>query len=149
MPDFKFFHPIEVRYGDLDPQGHVNNAKYLTYIEQARTQYVRRLGLWPGGSFQDLGIILADAHLTFRAQITFGQSMRVGTRVVSIGNKSFKMEFRLEDAADGKELASGTTVQVAFDYRSGKSMPVPQAWREAIIQFEELEDQHTTTERPQ
>ena len=147
MPDFKFFHPIEVRYGDLDPQGHVNNAKYLTYLEQARTQYVRRLGLWPGGSFQDLGMILADVHLAFRAQITFGQTVRVGVRVASIGNKSFKMEYRLEDAANGKELASGATVQVAFDYRSGKTMPVPQAWRETIIEFEGLEDQETTTER--
>jgi acyl-CoA thioester hydrolase len=149
MPDFKFFHPIEVRYGDLDPQGHVNNASYLTYIEQARTQYVRRLGLWSGGSFQDIGIILADVHLTFRAQITFGQTVRVGARVASIGNKSFRMEYRLEDAVDGKELASGTSVLVAFDYHSGKTMPVPQAWREAIIHFEGLEDQETTTERPQ
>ena len=36
MADFRFYHPIEVRYGDLDPQGHVNNARYLTYLEQAR-----------------------------------------------------------------------------------------------------------------
>ena len=143
MADFKFFHPIEVRFGDLDPQGHVNNAKYLTYMEQARTQYVRRLGIWPGGSFQDLGVILADAHLTFRAQITFGQTVRVGVRVASIGNKSFIMEYLLEDPAGGKELARAETVQVAFDYRSGKSIPVPPAWREAILQFEGLEDQET------
>jgi acyl-CoA thioester hydrolase len=143
MTDFKFFHPIEVRFGDLDPQGHVNNAKYLTYMEQARTQYVRRLGLWQSGSFQDLGMILADAHLTFRAQITFGQTVRVGVRVASIGNKSFIMEYCLEDAAGGKELARAETVQVAFDYRSGKSIPVPPAWREAILQFEGLEDQGT------
>ena len=149
MPDFKFFHPIEVRYGDLDAQGHVNNASYLTFMEQARIQYIRRLGLWSGGSFQDLGVILADVHLAFRAQITFGQTVQVGVRVASIGNKSYMMEYRLEDAADGKELASGTTVQVAFDYHSGKTMPVPQAWREAIIEFEGLVDQETTTERPQ
>ena len=44
MTDYKFFHPIEVRYGDLDPQGHVNNAKYLTYFEQARVHYLISLG---------------------------------------------------------------------------------------------------------
>ena len=36
MDDFKFHHPIEVRYSDLDPQGHVNNARFLTFFEQAR-----------------------------------------------------------------------------------------------------------------
>src|SRR6266540_1003357 len=34
MADFHFCHPIEIRYGDLDPQGHVNNAKHLTYFGQ-------------------------------------------------------------------------------------------------------------------
>ena len=72
MPTFCFYHPIEVRYGDLDPQGHVNNAKYMTYMEQARVAYIRHLGLWPGGSFLDLGIILADARITFRKPILFG-----------------------------------------------------------------------------
>ncbi len=71
MSLFGFYQPIELRYGDLDPQGHVNNASYLTYIEQARIGYIRHLGLWQGGSFLDIGIILADVHLTFRAPILF------------------------------------------------------------------------------
>jgi hypothetical protein len=61
MNEYNFYYPIEVRYGDLDPQGHVNNAKYLTYMEQARVAYIRRLGVWKGDSFLDIGIILADA----------------------------------------------------------------------------------------
>ena len=40
MTDFQILPPIEVRYGDLDPQGHVNNAKHLTYFEQARIAYM-------------------------------------------------------------------------------------------------------------
>jgi acyl-CoA thioester hydrolase len=140
MPEIKFYHPIEVRYADLDPQGHVNNAKYLTYIEQARTQYIRRLGLWPGGSFMDFGVILADVQMTFKSPITFGQMVRVGARVSQIGNKSFRMEYCLEDAADGKELASGTTVLVTFDYHTGKTIPVPETWRKAITEFEGLEN---------
>lgn len=140
MPEFKFYHSIEVRYADLDPQGHVNNAKYLTYIEQARIRYVRRLGLWPGGSFMDIGIILADVHMTFKTPITFGQSVRVGVRVSQIGNKSFRMDYCLEDAADGKELASGTSVLVTFDYHSYNTISVPEQWRKAITEFEGLEN---------
>jgi hypothetical protein len=51
MNEFRFYHPIEVRYSDLDPQGHVNNAKFLTYLEQARIEYIGKLGLWDGSSF--------------------------------------------------------------------------------------------------
>ena len=46
MTPYRFHHPIEVRYGDLDPQGHLNNAKYLTYFEQARVNYLIDLGLF-------------------------------------------------------------------------------------------------------
>ena len=78
MTDFRFYHPIEVRYGDLDPQGHVNNAKYLTYLEQARIAYLRRLGLWESESFLDVGIILADVLVTFRKPILYHDPIRVG-----------------------------------------------------------------------
>jgi len=54
MSQFNFYHPIEVRYGDLDPQGHVNNAKQVTYFEQARIAYKIHLGLFAiGQSFMD------------------------------------------------------------------------------------------------
>lgn len=140
MPGFKFYHPIEVRYADLDPQGHVNNAKYLTYIEQARVQYIYSLKLWTGGSFMDFGVILADAQMSFKSPITFGQAVRVGARVSRIGNKSITMEYCLEDSADGKELATGSTVMVTYDYHTQQTIAVPETWRKAIIEFEGLEN---------
>lgn len=136
MPDFRFYHPVEVRYGDLDPQGHVNNARYLTYMEQARIAYIKHLGLWGGGSFMDIGIILADVQITFRAPVLFGQPVQVGVRVTRLGNKSLAMAYRLEDAGTGAELAVGTTVLVAYDYRRGQTIPVPESWRKAITEFE-------------
>ena len=138
MPDFHFYHPIEVRYGDLDPQGHVNNAKYLTYMEQARVAYLRHLGLWEGGSFLEIGIILADAHITFRAPIQFGAALRVGVCISRLGNKSMQSEYRIEEAADGREYASGASVLVAYDYQRGQTVVLPEAWREKIAEFEGL-----------
>ena len=138
MPEFRYYYPIEVRYGDLDPQGHVNNAKFLTYLEQARIGYISQLGLWNGGSFLDVGIILADAHLVFRAPVLFGQKVRVGVRVSRLGNKSMDMEYRLEEAGSGQELASGSTVLVTYDYRAEHTIPIPDNWRQAIAGFENL-----------
>jgi len=138
MTGFHFYHPIEVRYGDLDPQGHVNNAKYLTYLEQARIAYIAHLGMWNSDSFLDIGIILADAHVTFRQPILFRQAVQVGVRVVRLGNKSLTMEYRVEDRAGGSTLAEATTVLVTYDYRIGETIPIPQDWRLIIQKYESL-----------
>ena len=136
MDEFRFFHPIEVRYGDLDPQGHLNNAKYFTYTEQARIAYVKHLGLWNGGSFLDIGIILAEASMTFKASILWGQPIRVGVRVNRLGNKSFDVIYSIQDSDTGLEHASGSTVQVAFDYHTDQTIPIPEEWRQIITSFE-------------
>ena len=138
MTDFHFYHLIEVRYGDLDPQGHVNNAKILTYLEQGRVFYLKQLKLWEGGSFLNIGIILADVQITFRKVIQFGDPVRVGVRISRLGNKSMTSEYRLEDARDSSEFASGTSVLVAYDYVNNRSVLIPEEWCTTIQQFEGL-----------
>jgi acyl-CoA thioester hydrolase len=140
MASFRFYYPIDVRYGDLDPQGHVNNACFFTYIEQARVNYVKSLGLWDGESFMDIGFILADAQMSFKATIQYGQPVQVGVRVTRLGNKSLTMEYRLEEAGSGVEFASGATVLVAYDYHQERSISIPERWREAIAEFENIPD---------
>ena len=137
MSEFRFHHPIEVRYSDLDPQGHVNNARFLTFFEQARISYLIHLRLFSKDqSFLDVGIIIADAKLTFLAPVYFGQDVRVGVRVSRIGNKSMTMDYRMIDGADRSELATGSTTLVAFDYHEHKTIPVPEKWRKKIHEFE-------------
>lgn len=138
MPAFNFYHPIEVRYGDLDPQGHVNNARFMTYMEQARIEYVRQSGLWDGNSFQDIGIILADAQVTFHAPILYAQSVQVGVRVSRLGNKSMTMEYRIEETRTGQLFASGSTVIVTYNYHTGSTIPIPDQWRQIITEMESL-----------
>jgi acyl-CoA thioester hydrolase len=140
VSDFNFFHLIEVRYGDLDPQGHVNNAKFLTYMEQGRVFYLKQLNLWEGGTFLNLGIILADVQITFRKAIQFGDPVRVGIRISRIGNKSMTSEYRIEDARNASEFASGSSVLVAYDYHNNRSVAIPEEWRKAILKFEGLLD---------
>ena len=139
MSDFHFYHPIEVRYGDLDPQGHVNNAKYLTYFEHARIAYWIQLGMFTKDqSFMEIGVILADVHLTYLEPIYYGQNVKVGVRVARLGNKSMTWEQNIVDADLGKELAGGELVIVAYDYKTGKTIPIPQEWRVKISEFEGL-----------
>jgi len=139
MSDFHFYHPIEVRYGDLDPQGHVNNAKHLTYFEQARIAYMVELGLFTKDqSFMEIGVILADAHITYLAPIYFGEQVKVGVHVVKLGKKSMTWAQNIVDDKTGKEIAKGEVVMVTYDYREEKTINIPHEWREKIKQFEKL-----------
>ena len=138
MSGFRFYHPVEVRYGDLDPQGHLNNARYLTFMEQARISYLRDLGLWNEGSFLDIGVILADAHIIFRAPILWGQDIRVGMRIGRMGKKSMDSLYCIEDAQTGEMLAEGSSVLVAYDYYTQSTISIPSDWRETIAKFENI-----------
>ena len=139
MSRFRFYHPIEVRYGDLDPQGHVNNAKHLTYFEQARIAYFIQLGLFTKDqSFMEIGVILADVHLTYLEPIYYGQNIKVGVHISKLGNKSMTWKQNVVDADTGKELANGEVIMVAYDYRAEKTISIPQEWREKINEFEGL-----------
>ncbi len=136
MADFKFYCPIVVRYGDLDPQGHVNNAAYLTYLEHARVNYVRHLDLWDGKSFLKIGFILARVELDYKAPILMTDAVEVGVRTSRLGNKSLDMEYLVQEIGGGKVFGEGKTVQVAFDYQTGKTISLNGNWRETIANFE-------------
>ena len=110
-------------------------------MEQGRVFYLKQLKLWEGGSFTNLGIILADVQITFRKAIQFGDPVRVGVGISRIGNKSMTSEYRIEDARDANEFATGSSVLVAYDYHNNRSVPIPEEWRKAILQFEGLLEQ--------
>jgi acyl-CoA thioester hydrolase len=114
----------------------VNNAAYLTYMEQARMKYYERLGLFDGGDFLKLGVILAEAMCTYKVPILYGASIHVGVRTARLGNKSFEMEYVIEDQASGEEHAAGKTIMVTYDYRVRQSIPIPEAWRTTLRDFE-------------
>jgi acyl-CoA thioester hydrolase len=135
MSTFHFSCPIAVRYADLDAQGHVNNATYFTYMEQARFEYWVALGLWqPGGDFMSVGTIVAEATCTYKRPVLLGQTVDVAVRTAKLGHKSAVLEYRLSVA--GQEAATGRTVLVAYDYRAGASVPISAEWRQKVLAFE-------------
>jgi acyl-CoA thioester hydrolase len=134
---FRFYLPIEIRYGDIDPQRHVNNARFFSFMEDARSKYLQHLKLWDGKDFDEIGIILLETRCTFRAPIAYGQAIRVGVRTVRLGNKSLEMEYCIEEDVSGKVLAVGTSIAVAYDYPASRSIPIPEDWRKTLQDFEE------------
>jgi acyl-CoA thioester hydrolase len=121
---FDFVHQETVRFRDVDAMGHVNNAVFLTYIEEARIAYLLRFGA------EVTQMILARAEIDFRAPLRDGDELEIGVRPVGVGTKSFELEYEVRSA--DALAAEAKTVIVSFDYESGRSVDVPQAWREAL-----------------
>jgi acyl-CoA thioester hydrolase len=127
-----FSHPIEVRFRDCDPLGHVNNAAYLTYLEQARLFYWR--SLW-GFGLDDAsarpGVIMARAEIDYRLPARYGQTLDVRIDVAAIGRTSFTYDYEIVDA-EGRIVASARTVQVMYDYEHAAPVPIPAEIRQKM-----------------
>lgn len=140
-PDgYRFHTPIAIRYGDMDTLGHVNNANYLTYFEQARVGYCRALGLWTGGQ-SPLGLILARIVIDYRLPLTLDDDVvDIWTRCAHIGNKSMALQQCLTCQRDGQTMTAAdcASVVVAFDYVQNGSVRVPDTWRGAVTAYEPL-----------
>ena len=131
---FRFSTQLEVRWRDLDALGHVNNAVYFTYLEQARFRYLREIGLL-GDTPESIRFVLAEAACTYRSPLRLGERVTVWVRTSALGNSSFVFEYRVE-GEDGRLAATARTVQVCYDYRAGRSTPLPEEWRRRIIAYE-------------
>jgi acyl-CoA thioester hydrolase len=133
MDGFRFTLDIPVRYRDLDTNGHVNNATYATYFEQARLDYFEAVI----GRPIDDDMALVHIEIDFRHEVTEADSpVTVGVRVPELGTSSYPMEYELRV---GDELAAeAKTVQVYYDRERGKSRPIPEAWRTAFAAYEGL-----------
>lgn len=109
---------IQMRYGDLDTMGHLNNAVYVQYLETSRVILMTDLGVPPS---QDRSVI-ARLELDYRHEIRPGQTVVVETLVERVGRTSWTLLSRV--VADGLPCAYARTVQVRVD---ADLRPVPLA----------------------
>jgi acyl-CoA thioester hydrolase len=120
LPEFPYSHRDRVRFRDCDAMGHVNNAVYSTYLEEARIGVLGDL----------IAFILARVEIDFRSELRAGEEVEVRTRCSRIGTKSFDLEHVIE--ADGRVVAEAKSVLVSYDYDRGQSVPVPAGLRERL-----------------
>jgi acyl-CoA thioester hydrolase len=119
-----FVHHEHVRFRDLDALGHVNNAVYATFLEQARIQFLRRFG----ATQQDM--ILARLEIDFRAPVSFDAEVEIEVRPARVGTKSFGLDYTMR--VDERVVAEAKSVLVAYDYGREESVELPARWREAL-----------------
>ena len=130
--EFAYAHPIEIRYGDTDALGHVNNAVYLSYLEAARGGYYAAVtghAFGTGPDAERRAFVIAEARIVYRSPARFGEPLTCWCRVGWLGRSSFGLEYRVvaQDSPIGvaRTVAEGSTVQVFFDLASGRIVRIP------------------------
>jgi acyl-CoA thioester hydrolase len=119
-----FVHRENVRFRDLDAMGHVNNAVFATYLEQARTAF-----LSPHGAKIE-NMILARLEIDFCSPAGLGETIEISVTPSRIGTKSFDLDYILR--AGDRVVAEAKTVLVAYDYQRSRSVEIPQRWKDRL-----------------
>ena len=120
-----FIHRERVRFRDLDPMRHVNNAVFLTYIESARVAFLTQAGA--ATRIEDMNIIVARIEIDFRAPAELGDEVEISVRASRFGTKSFDLDYELR--VGGRVVAEAKSVCVGYDYDRDETMPIPEDWR--------------------
>jgi acyl-CoA thioester hydrolase len=162
VSQIRFWVPVEVRYSDLDAQGHVNNATYFTYFEQARVQYFHTLrfhralavaqpdqpkqsgqseqadaaGLPPDPHAADLPFVIVNADCFYRRPVTAIAHVSVGVHATRVTHTSIELQYAVCAAPGGAVHAIGSTLIASVDPTTGRPRALPEWARHAIDTME-------------
>ena len=120
LEDFLFHHNIQTRWKDMDSFGHINNAVYLTYIEDARTTLFKRWNL----NSQNKSVIVASLKIDYFTQIKHPSKLIIGSKISRIGNSSFDIQSAIFIDGLKKPAALSLVICVCYDYENGQSVTV-------------------------
>ncbi len=134
--DFRFFHPLRVRWAETDLQGVVFNGHYLTYADVAITEYWRALGFpYPAGIAPlEIDLYVVKSSIEYHAPARYDDLLEVGVQVGRVGNSS--IQFVLGIFRGDQHLTSIEVINVATDLKERKPKAVPEILRQAFGKLE-------------
>lgn len=131
MSEFTYTIELEPQFRDLDPNGHVNQAVYSSYCEQARTKYWEEI---IGQRHDRAEVALVKLELEYSAEIMLGETVTVCQRIEELGESSIPIEYELR--TNGETAATGSVVLLSYDRENREPVPIPDQWRSAIVKYE-------------
>ncbi|MBL0954976.1 MAG: acyl-CoA thioesterase [Leptospira sp.] len=121
---------IQIRFNDMDPMRRVNNASYSAYLELARLDFCNRYLSVTG--LEDIPFVLARVEMDLVSSVLPGDSIYVNTWVSQIGNSSWEFSYEIKNQTTDVLYVKAKTVQVYFDYRQKKKLPIPKEFRTSL-----------------
>ncbi|MCB0395992.1 MAG: acyl-CoA thioesterase [Flavobacteriales bacterium] len=127
---------VELRFADIDALGHVNNAVYLSLLENARIRFFEAV-IRKEIDWDSEGMILARAEINYKAPVYLHDKIVIYTWVSRLGNTSFDMSYSLvkKNGDQEIEVANAITVIVCFSYKTSKPVPIPEKWIVALNEY--------------
>lgn len=133
---FRYWKTIEVRWGDMDAQSHVNNTVYFTYCESARVELLRKIGFKGKQAGLTEGPTLVHASCDFKRQVIYPAKLDVGLRVERISQRSFKMVYGIFFHGTDDVAAIATSINAWANYAEGRSVELPEEIRSALAEYQ-------------
>lgn len=137
LSSFIYKTKIQIRFKDIDKQGHVNNANHITYFETARVEYFKDV-FRNKIDWIKTGMILANTEITYKRPIKLEDEVYCYTKITKFGTKSFEIEniITIEDEHNKYLSAFGKSTLVCINYNTQETVEVPKEWIEAVNNFE-------------
>ena len=129
LEDFKFQHPVNTRWKDLDAFRHINNAVFLSYIEDARIVLLRRWNI----NYAEKSLIVASVKIDYLKQVKHPSSLIIGQKITRIGTKSFDISSAMFVQGKEEPVCISTVTSVAFDFKLNQTVKV---FQEIIDDFD-------------
>ncbi len=135
---FKTKTQVTVRFSDTDAMGHMNNSRFFSFMEEGRVAYFKALMQAENiqDAFKVFPFILAEIKCAFRAPVYCNDVIEVSLGITKVGTKSFVIEYELHETKSGKLVATGDSVLVMYDYKTGQSTVIPDEFRKRVEVFE-------------
>jgi acyl-CoA thioester hydrolase len=131
---------VKVRFADCDLFGHLNNAKFVTFMEQARIEYFKafpELNFLKKTENPELSIILAEISCSFKSPVFMDETLIVKIKTTELKRSSFFMEYEMTEEKTHRLVATGRSAAVMYDYQNAKSIPIPENIRKKFEQIEQ------------
>jgi acyl-CoA thioester hydrolase len=129
-----FVHHIRPRYAEVDAQGVVFNAHWLTYFDETQTRFFEWLGLRPKEVFfTDFDVMVVKAVLEWQGPAGFDDDVSVTVAIPRIGNASFDLEY--DAACNGNAACVGVITYVSVIPGTHDSTPIPDHVRNLLSRY--------------
>jgi acyl-CoA thioester hydrolase len=125
-----------VAWGDMDAFHHVNNVVYFRYFENARVEYIRRLGWWEMMDQSGIGPIVAATQARYRRPVTYPDTLRCGAKLLTLGKDRLTLKHTIVSTKTGELVTDGDAVVVVFDYRNNTKIEFPPLLLERLRELE-------------
>lgn len=123
---------IKVRGYHLDLYQHVNNARYLEFLEEARWTYFEERADLPAFLASGIALIVVNINIDYRHPATMNDELTISTSVKSVGNRSAVIHQRVSLEGSDRVVAEADVTFVAFDGQQNKAVPIEGKIRELL-----------------